>query len=110
MIKHELPNQAQISQVNGIVVMDVDNDGNQDILLAGNNYEREVETTRSDASIGCYLQGLGNGKFKYVSPKKSGLKIVGNTRSLLKVGGGGSTFIVAASNNEGVQLLTVVKN
>ena len=50
-----LPVEAQFSAVNGIVTGDFDGDGTQDVLLAGNQFDTEVETTPADASIGLLL-------------------------------------------------------
>lgn len=41
---HALPVQAQISPVNSILVYDFDQDSKQDIFVAGNKYNMEVET------------------------------------------------------------------
>jgi len=46
---HPLPNLAQISPVRGIIAHDVDADGNLDLVLAGNLYDAEANTTRADA-------------------------------------------------------------
>ena len=39
----------------GIQVMDINNDGMPDLLLAGNDFSSEVETGRNDAGIGLVL-------------------------------------------------------
>ncbi|MFY0654919.1 MAG: VCBS repeat-containing protein [Cyclobacteriaceae bacterium] len=70
---HTLPVEAQFSSVNSILVDDYNNDGHKDILLAGNLYGSEVETTRNDAGIGHLLLGNGNGMFEPVPAKESGL-------------------------------------
>ena len=58
-----LPIEAQFSVVNSILVHDLDKDGLDDIYLTGNNFDREVETTRSDASYGIFLKGKGDADF-----------------------------------------------
>ena len=78
----ELPVEAQFSTVQRIVVHDVNDDSHKDIILAGNFYHREVETTRSDASIGYVMFGNGKGKFKTVHPTKAGLKMRQDLRDL----------------------------
>jgi len=67
-----LPNMAQISSVNSILLYDFDGDGNKDILLAGNMHESEVETPRNDAGIGLWMKGDGLGNFIPVPTLKSG--------------------------------------
>ncbi len=75
-----LENMAQISSVKCFLTEDYDEDGNLDIVLAGNMYETEVETPRNDASYGLYLKGDGMGNFKSVSPSKSGLYVKGDVK------------------------------
>ncbi|GJM28846.1 MAG: hypothetical protein DHS20C17_14810 [Cyclobacteriaceae bacterium] len=75
-----LGNLAQISSVRTLLVDDFDSDGNQDLVLAGNMFETEVETPRNDASYGLYLKGDGSGNFEVISPNTSGLFILGDTR------------------------------
>ncbi|MGO8056170.1 hypothetical protein, partial [Rhizobium leguminosarum] len=67
-IAQKLPMEAQLSTVNGIIVKDFDGDGKKDILLAGNKFDVEVETTPADASAGVFLKGMGNMQFKSHKP------------------------------------------
>ena len=59
----KLPVEAQLSTVNGILVNDFDGDGKKDILIAGNKFDVEVETTPADASVGLFLKGTDRWKF-----------------------------------------------
>ena len=68
-----LPNLAQVSAVRGVVVSDVDGDGNLDATLAGNLYDTEPNTPRADAGNGLWLKGDGHGHFTAVPPAESGL-------------------------------------
>ena len=43
--------------------MDINADGNLDVLLAANDYSRDASVGNHDASIGLYLMGDGNGAF-----------------------------------------------
>ena len=62
----ELPNEAQLSSVNDMIIDDFDGDGHQDILAAGNLYNVEVVTPRNDGGIGVFLRGDGEGHFMAV--------------------------------------------
>src|SRR6185503_3808334 len=68
----KLPIEAQLSTVNCIMVKDFDADGKKDILIAGNKFDIEVETTPADASPGLFLKGDGKGNFTPMKPVESG--------------------------------------
>ena len=58
-----LPNEAQISPVYGIVAEDWNTDGLPDLVLTGNSFATEVLTGRYDASYGTVLLGHKSGTF-----------------------------------------------
>ncbi|MGX1929756.1 VCBS repeat-containing protein [Flagellimonas sp. 2504JD4-2] len=103
---HQLPNEAQFSSINAIQIDDFDNDGLQDILVAGNLYQSEVETPRNDASIGLLLKGKGNSTFEPLPHKKSGVFLnsdVKKMRSIALVNN--NKGILVASNNDSLRLI-----
>jgi len=102
-----LPNAAQFSSVNKILVSDINNDGNEDILIAGNLYSSEIETTRNDSSIGLYLTGNGKGKFKAVEPYQSGLYIPGDVKDLATININNRNTVIAAKNNDSLQFIYI---
>ncbi len=77
-----LPTMAQISSINDFIVEDFNQDGIQDILLAGNQYHAEVETTRADAGFGMVLLGAGSGDFRPVPKTESGIFLPYDVKSL----------------------------
>lgn len=77
-----LPTDAQLSAVNGIIVRDFDDDGKKDILLAGNKFDTEVETTPADASPGVFLKGMGNLNFKSMKHYESGFSVPYNVKDI----------------------------
>lgn len=77
-----LPIEAQFSSVNDFVVRDFNQDGNLDVVLAGNLYQSEVETPRNDAGYGLLLLGDGQGSFKTAPFSESGLFIKGDTKTI----------------------------
>jgi hypothetical protein len=96
-----LPIQAQFSPVYGMVVTDLNGDGEKDIFLAGNFYGLKPQTGRMDAGYGTTLIGAGNKSYTFELPKNSGLFLKGELRdmALLKFADG-STGILAAMNND----------
>src|SRR6185312_16746819 len=79
-----LPKEAQVSPLNGMVVEDVDGDGNLDVVINGNDYGAEVSTGQYDALNGLVLKGDGKGNFKPLSILQSGIYIPGNSKALVK--------------------------
>ncbi len=59
--KKPLPNIAQISTVNDMLVDDFDQNGTKDLLLVGNNFEISTQLGRMDASHGILLSFNSNG-------------------------------------------------
>lgn len=84
-IMHALPAAAQVSVLSGIVVEDVNTDGHNDLILAGNFYPWRVQLGRSDASFGCVLLGNGRGKFIAQSMTDTRLFLSGDIRDMLAV-------------------------
>ena len=96
-----LPIETQVSPMFGIVVEDINQDGNLDILTVGNDYSTETLTGRYDAGIGNYLQGDGKGSFKNISVTKSNFFVTGDAKALAEVKlKDGSRLILASRNNE----------
>ena len=101
-----LPNEAQISPVNSIVVDDFDHNGTQDIFLAGNLYDREVETTRSDAGKGCMLSYSTDNGFQVYNTLRTGINAENDVRDMLKLKVGDSNILLIANNNSAIQTYT----
>jgi hypothetical protein len=89
-----LPRLAQLSTVRGGLAADVNSDGHLDILLAGNTYETEYRTPRSDAATGLVLLGDGSGSFTPVRSKDSGFWATGNVRGLYRLGDSDTVLVV----------------
>ncbi|WP_203256372.1 VCBS repeat-containing protein [Hyunsoonleella ulvae] len=102
---HKLPNEAQISPINQIQVKDFDNDGNLDLVTAGNLYASEVETPRADAGYGKFLKGHGNGNFTAIPAIKSGLFIPGDVKDLASIKINNQEYMIAAKNNDFLQFI-----
>lgn len=80
-----LPSMVQSAPVNGISVVDVNDDGNLDILLTGNDYGNEVFSGRYDASTGYTLLGHGDGSFRLIPSYESGFIARGDTKALVRL-------------------------
>ena len=94
-----LPLTLQYAPINGMVVEDLDNDGNLDVLMVGNDYGNEVFVGRYDAFKGAVLLGQGNGKFKEAPASKTGFYVGGDAKGLVKLYGPSGKEIFAATQN-----------
>ncbi|MES2112535.1 MAG: RNA-binding protein, partial [Bacteroidota bacterium] len=104
-----LPVEAQVSQLDGIVVDDFDGDGNLDVAISGNDFGTDVSTGRYDAFNGLLLKGDGKGGFKALSLQKSGLYIPGDGKALVKLKGAKGNYMIAATQNRDVMKIFELK-
>lgn len=102
-------NEAQIAPINSILFFDFDKDGNNDLLLAGNNHMSEVETTKSDAGIGTYLKGDGKGNFDYIPNKMTGFFADKDVRNMKLLKGKLKDYIFIANNNDQQEIYSFKK-
>jgi hypothetical protein len=102
-----LPNMAQISPINGLVVGDLDGDGIPDVYCVGNNFGPEPSTGRFDGGVSLLLKGDGHGGLSPVPGWQSGLLAPGDTRGAVAVAMPGRKGIpaVAISQSNGPILL-----
>ena len=97
----KLPAQVQFSCICGIECTDVNNDGNMDLVMAGNNFEFKPQFSRLDANYGNVLLGDGNLGFKWQNYRESGFFIRNEVKQLqLFKDNQGKSFIIAALNND----------
>ncbi|MCF8713923.1 VCBS repeat-containing protein [Joostella atrarenae] len=97
----ELPQQVQLSCVCDITSTDINNDGNLDLIMAGNNYEFKPQFSRLDANYGSVLLGDGSGGFKWQDYNESGLFIKGEVKKIAHFkDASGTPYILIALNNE----------
>jgi hypothetical protein len=106
-IAKPLPYQAQLSNINAMVVKDIDSDGNLDVVLGGNLYNAEVETPRNDASYGLWLKGDGNNGFSAQLPRETGLVIRGDVRNIKAIKVGDEPHLLVAKNDQALQQIRV---
>ena len=106
-----LPKMAQMSAIFGIIYDDFDKDGINDIVVAGNLYNSEIETPRGDAGQGLFLKGDGMGGFIPVRGYNSGLFISGDVKKIKPINLGNSSQqkkgIISGVNNDYIKLIKV---
>ncbi|HEX9129410.1 MAG TPA: VCBS repeat-containing protein [Gemmatimonadaceae bacterium] len=95
-----LPLEAQIAPIYGILAADIDGDGKQDLLMAGNFDGVKPEIGRMSAGYGVYLRGDGRGRFTPMRALESGFFVPGQTRDIQRVRTrAGSIYIVSRNND-----------
>ena len=94
-----LPLEAQFSPIYAFAAVDVDQDGDNDVVMGGNESNVRVRLGRSDANRGQVLINDGVGNFSYLPQGRSGLKVVGDVRSILTTRG----KIIFGINNERIR-------
>jgi hypothetical protein len=106
-----LPNEAQLSPINDILIQDFDGDGKLDFLAAGNMFSVEVVTPRFDAGVGVFLKGDGNGAFEVSPATASGFFAPGDGKSLcmLTLGRNKENIILVGNNNGVLQLFNWIR-
>jgi enediyne biosynthesis protein E4 len=102
-----LPNLAQISPIKGIVVDDVDGDGNLDLIVAGNLYEAEPNTPRADAGNGLWLRGDGQGHFTPVPAVESGFLAPLDVTGLVLIKTPAGKAVLVANNGDSLQAFAI---
>jgi hypothetical protein len=98
--KIALPRLAQASPVFGLLSMDVNGDGLNDLIGSGNSYAPRVTHGRDDAGTGFLLLNSAKG-FSFVDSRFSGFNVPGDAKSLvvLPMGNSGPAYI--ATENKG---------
>ena len=97
---HPFPTMAQISSTNASLIDDFNHDGILDVLIVGNHFDAEVETTRYDASNGLLL--LGNGDLSYESQNAlySGFYAPGNAKEMVQIEMENGLKVIIVGNND----------
>ena len=105
--REKLDNWAQFSTVQDVLVRDFNDDGHPDLLLAGNYWDREVETRRSDASVGLLMLNDGKGSFNTVHPTESGFNAWMDARVIEVIRTPNGEAVVVANNNGPAQVFSI---
>lgn len=95
----ELPVETQYAPVFGMMVEDMNQDGNLDVILTGNDFGGELAAGRYDASNGTVLLGNGKGAFTVLPINKSGYCTAGDTKGLVALKGAQGQLLTVASQN-----------
>ena len=102
---HPFPVQAQWAPINAMLLTDLTGDGQPDLLLAGNDYQTDVESGRRDASYGLLLPGRG--RFRVLPNQKSGLRLSGEVIDLKVIRVDKKNHVLITTNNDRLRVLSI---
>ena len=105
-----LPNEAQLSNINDVLVWDSNKDGHLDFLAAGNLFVSEIETPRNDAGTGIVMLGNGKGGFTARTGSETGLFARGDAKKLAFVKHKDSEKILIANNAGSLQCFSILES
>jgi hypothetical protein len=83
--------------------VDINHDGKEDIVLAGNNSWTRIRFSRYRANHGIVLLGDGKGNFNYIPQWQSGLNLREDIRSVQQVRSGNRVQLLFGANNSAVK-------
>ena len=84
-------------------------DGDNDVVLIGNDFGNEVFVGRLDAMTGLIMKNDGHGKFAAVPSESSGFYVPNDAKALVAVyDGKANEFIVASQNNDSLRVFKVL--
>ena len=98
-----LPKRSQVAPTNAIVVLDIDNDGNKEIITVGNHFPVEVETGRYDAHIGNVMTN----NFNTISLQKSGFFNDKDARDIDQITIKGVKHIMVSNNRDSIEFFKI---
>ncbi len=104
----DLPKEAQLAPINGIIAKDFDQDKIIDLVVAGNLKQTEVETPLYDAGKGLFLKGMGDGRFETnLQIEYSGLFLHQDVRDLklVHIGPNKRPGFLVSNNNDNMELI-----
>ena len=104
----KLPQIAQSLPILTSDIIDINNDGYEDIIIAGNIYNTEVETPRLDNQFALILVSNKDNGYNVIGPEKSGLYLSGNTKSI-KVIDNENIKILVGNNNSSLEIFEMRK-
>ncbi len=102
-----LPARLQLSSVNAICSVDINNDGKQDLVTGGNLFTFLPQFGRLDASYGDVLLNRGDGGFNALPQPATGLRLRGEVKCMQLLTIKGKQRLLVTQNNSRPLLLAL---
>lgn len=103
LVMTSLPLEAQVAPIFDVVSLDIDNDGDTDLVCGGNSSYNRVSIGEVDGNHGLVLINNGGFQFQSMSPSTSSLQLRGDLRSLTRITTSRGSYLVAGMNNGPIQ-------
>ena len=104
-----LPTEAQFAPIQDVVFLDINKDGYQDIIAAGNWFVSEIETPKADSGTGIVL--INNGDQTFRAKAHTGFFANKDVRKLMSLNGAKdqTPLIVVGNNNDAIQVFKFIE-
>ncbi|MBI1770017.1 MAG: VCBS repeat-containing protein [Bacteroidetes bacterium] len=106
----KIPVQAQFTPIHAIVSIDVDNDGDKDIIMGGNETYARVRIGKSDAVGGLLFLNDGKGNLSYEREASNQLALKGDAQDMVSIKAGEKNYLLIGVNQGKVQARRIVPN
>lgn len=105
---NNLPAEVQLAPLHGVLIVDIDGDGNLDIVTSGNLMGADREIVKCNAGRGLVVIGDGKGRFTAVEQLRAGFNVPGDGRAIVSFGGTSAErdLVLAFVNQERPSLWT----
>lgn len=104
-----LPKEVQFSCVCDIWCGDLNGDGKNDLIMAGNDAGFMPQFSKLDASFGHVLLNRGDGTYERIENRNSGFSIRGDVKSLRAIQIKGKKHLLATMNGQAPRLFETLK-
>ena len=105
----KLPPMVQLSSVNAVRSVDINNDNIPDLVLGGNLFNFQPQLERLDASHGDVLINDRKENLRWIEPSQTGLALRGELRDIAVINGRRKQYLLFLQNDM-VPLLYTVRN
>ncbi|MDA9773466.1 VCBS repeat-containing protein [Saprospiraceae bacterium] len=102
--KETIPSESQFTSYYGGLIFDVNRDGLNDIIPAGNYHYCNVQMGRYDTENGSVLAANGKGGFHFIN--MSNFPVQGQVKGILPISINGKNAFVFAQNSDQLKILT----
>ncbi|WKN41878.1 VCBS repeat-containing protein [Tunicatimonas pelagia] len=110
LIVQPLPLKAQFAPVYAIASADIDQDGQLELILGGNQSLTRISTGRYDTSYGLVLTYQNNKKFEVIDANQSGIMVRGDVRDIIYEERADQSYLLFTRSNDSLAVYRRMEN